>query len=97
MLGPRHRADDVGGYRPAIGGIPYQDGVCLCQSNESGFRCGTRRDDVLLVGCDDIAPITGTKRGSRLEENTGADALELTADQLARLDASPPPVGDRYG
>jgi hypothetical protein len=30
---------------------------------------------VLLVGDDDIAPIPGTKRVSRLEENAGANAL----------------------
>jgi aryl-alcohol dehydrogenase-like predicted oxidoreductase len=42
------------------------------------------------------APLRSRRRPSRLEENTGADALELTADQLARLDTSPPPVGDRY-
>jgi aryl-alcohol dehydrogenase-like predicted oxidoreductase len=47
----------------------------------------------LLVGGDHIAPIPGTKRVSCLEENAGADALELTADQLARLDAIPPPRG----
>jgi aryl-alcohol dehydrogenase-like predicted oxidoreductase len=50
----------------------------------------------LLAQGDDIAPIPGTKRVSRLEENAGADALELTADQLARLEAIPAPVGDRY-
>jgi aryl-alcohol dehydrogenase-like predicted oxidoreductase len=50
----------------------------------------------LLAQGDDIAPIPGTRRVSRLEENAAADALELTADQLARLGAIPPPVGDRY-
>jgi aryl-alcohol dehydrogenase-like predicted oxidoreductase len=50
----------------------------------------------LLAQGDDIAPIPGTKRVSRLEENVAADALELTPDQLARLDAVPAPAGDRY-
>ncbi|EIV92418.1 aldo/keto reductase [Frankia sp. QA3] len=50
----------------------------------------------LLAKGDDLAPIPGTKRVSRLEENAGADALVLTPDQLARLDAIEPPVGDRY-
>jgi aryl-alcohol dehydrogenase-like predicted oxidoreductase len=50
----------------------------------------------LLAQGDDIAPIPGTKRVSRLEENAAADALELTTDLLARLDAIPAPVGDRY-
>ena len=50
----------------------------------------------LLAQGDDIAPIPGTKRVARLEENAAADELELTADQLARLAAIGPPVGDRY-
>jgi aryl-alcohol dehydrogenase-like predicted oxidoreductase len=50
----------------------------------------------LLAQGDDVAPIPGTKRVSRVEENAAADDVELTADQLARLGAIPPPVGDRY-
>ncbi len=46
---------------------------------------------------DDIATIPGTKRVSRVEENSAADAVELTSGQLARLDAIAPAVGDRYG
>ncbi|MHC5796112.1 aldo/keto reductase [Lacisediminihabitans sp. FW035] len=50
----------------------------------------------LLAQGDDIAPIPGTKRIPYLEENVAADALELSADQLAVLDAVATPVGDRY-
>jgi len=50
----------------------------------------------LLAQGDDIAPIPGTKRVERLEENVAADAIELTAEHLERLAAIPPPVGDRY-
>jgi aryl-alcohol dehydrogenase-like predicted oxidoreductase len=50
----------------------------------------------LLAQGDDIAPIPGTKRVARLEENAAADELKLTADQLARLAAIGPPVGNRY-
>lgn len=50
----------------------------------------------LLQKSDDIATIPGTKRVSRLEENAGADTLELTAEQLERLDSVPAPAGDRY-
>ncbi|KQC35608.1 aldo/keto reductase [Frankia sp. ACN1ag] len=50
----------------------------------------------LLAQGDDLAPIPGTKRVSRLEENVAADALVLTPDQLVRLDAIEPPAGDRY-
>ena len=50
----------------------------------------------LLAQGGDIAPIPGTKRVSRLEENAAADDVDLTGDQLARLGAVPAPVGDRY-
>ena len=50
----------------------------------------------VLAQGDDLAPIPGTKRVSRLEENAGADALVLTAKQLSRLTAIAPPAGDRY-
>ncbi|KZE90140.1 aldo/keto reductase [Microbacterium sp. TNHR37B] len=50
----------------------------------------------LLAQGDDIAPIPGTRRVERLEENVGADALTLTEAQLGRLGALDAPVGDRY-
>ena len=50
----------------------------------------------LLAQGDDIAPIPGTKRVTYLEQNAAADAVELSADQLAALSALQPPVGDRY-
>lgn len=50
----------------------------------------------LLAKGPDIVPIPGTKRVTRLEENIGADAVELTADQLARLDSLTPPVGGHH-
>ncbi|GAA1108924.1 aldo/keto reductase [Nocardiopsis composta] len=50
----------------------------------------------LLSRGDDVAPIPGTKRASRVEENAAADAVELDAGRLARLDALTPPAGERY-
>jgi aryl-alcohol dehydrogenase-like predicted oxidoreductase len=50
---------------------------------------------VLAQGTD-LAPIPGTKRVSRLEENAAADSLTLSPSQLARLTAVQPPAGDRY-
>jgi aryl-alcohol dehydrogenase-like predicted oxidoreductase len=50
----------------------------------------------VLAQGDDIVPIPGTKRVSRLEENGAAAGIELTAEQLRRLGAIQPPVGDRY-
>ncbi len=53
----------------------------------------------VLARGDDVVPIPGTKRRTYLEENVGATGVQLTADDLARLDAIAPPgvaVGGRY-
>jgi aryl-alcohol dehydrogenase-like predicted oxidoreductase len=50
----------------------------------------------ILTRGDDIAPIPGTRRVARVEENTAADAIELTADQLQRLNALEPAAGERH-
>jgi aryl-alcohol dehydrogenase-like predicted oxidoreductase len=50
----------------------------------------------LLAQGDDVVPIPGTRRVSRLEENIAAVDLILSPDHLARLSAIRPPVGDRY-
>jgi aryl-alcohol dehydrogenase-like predicted oxidoreductase len=50
----------------------------------------------ILAQGESIAPIPGTKRVGRLEENVAADALVLTPEQLATLSALPAPSGDRY-
>ncbi|MDT0413223.1 MULTISPECIES: aldo/keto reductase [Streptomyces] len=50
----------------------------------------------LLAQGDDIAPIPGTKRVSRVEENTAADALTLSPAQLDRLGSLPPAAGDTH-
>jgi hypothetical protein len=48
---------------------------------------------------DDVVPIPGTKRVSRLEENASASDVVLTDSDLDVLDAAFPPgaaAGDRY-
>ncbi|TCO54923.1 aldo/keto reductase [Actinocrispum wychmicini] len=50
----------------------------------------------LLVQGDDIVPIPGTKRVSRIEENAAALDVKLTPEQVDRLTAIAPPAGDRY-
>jgi aryl-alcohol dehydrogenase-like predicted oxidoreductase len=50
----------------------------------------------LLAQGDDIAPIPGTKRVSRVEENIAADAIQLSGDQLDRLDRLTPAAGDHH-
>ena len=43
-----------------------------------------------------MAPIPGTKRVGRLEENVAANDITLTAGQLATLNAVGPALGERY-
>jgi aryl-alcohol dehydrogenase-like predicted oxidoreductase len=50
----------------------------------------------ILTRGTDIAPIPGTRRVTRVEENTAADAIELTADQLDRLNNLTPAAGARH-
>ena len=50
----------------------------------------------LLAQGDDLAPIPGTKRASRVEENTAADGIELSAEQIARLNELTPATGERH-
>jgi aryl-alcohol dehydrogenase-like predicted oxidoreductase len=53
----------------------------------------------VLARGEDVVPIPGTKRRRYLEENAGASEVELTADDLAEIDAVFPPevaAGERY-
>ncbi|WP_440711397.1 aldo/keto reductase [Herbiconiux sp. YIM B11900] len=50
----------------------------------------------LLTRGDDIAPIPGTRRVARVEENTAADFVVLTPEQLDRLDRLEPAAGARH-
>jgi len=50
----------------------------------------------LLTKGDDVVPIPGTKRVSRVEENVGADDVELSPEQIDRLDKLPPAAGEHH-
>lgn len=51
----------------------------------------------VLAQGEDLVPIPGTKRRTYLEQNAGAVDVELTAEDLARIDAELPEVeGERY-
>ena len=50
----------------------------------------------LLAQGDDIAPIPGTKRVTRVEENTAADRVELSHAQIERLNDLTPAAGERH-
>jgi aryl-alcohol dehydrogenase-like predicted oxidoreductase len=51
----------------------------------------------VLAQGEDVVPIPGTKRRTYLEENLAALAVELSAEDCARIDAEvPAAAGDRY-
>jgi aryl-alcohol dehydrogenase-like predicted oxidoreductase len=51
----------------------------------------------VLAQGDDVVPIPGTKRRSYLEQNVAASEVELSPDDLARIESElPEAVGDRY-
>jgi aryl-alcohol dehydrogenase-like predicted oxidoreductase len=51
----------------------------------------------VLAQGEDLVPIPGTKRRSYLEQNAAAAEVELTDDDLARIDAElPRAAGERY-
>ncbi|GHG92287.1 aldo/keto reductase [Streptomyces rubradiris] len=51
----------------------------------------------VLAQGEDLVPIPGTKRRTYLEQNAAAADIELTAQDLARIDAElPEPAGERY-
>jgi aryl-alcohol dehydrogenase-like predicted oxidoreductase len=50
----------------------------------------------LLAQGDEIAPIPGTKRVSRVEENTAAEGIELSSEQIERLNDLTPATGERH-
>jgi aryl-alcohol dehydrogenase-like predicted oxidoreductase len=68
-------------------------------AQEKGATPGQLALAWVMAQGEDVVPIPGTKRRTFLEENVAASSIELTADDLARLDAIAPPdvaVGSRY-
>ncbi|MDQ1545300.1 MAG: hypothetical protein QOH69_204 [Actinomycetota bacterium] len=65
-------------------------------ATELGAKPGQVALAWILAQGDDIAPIPGTKRVDRLEENVAADDLVLSPAQLEQLDSIAAPAGDRY-
>ena len=50
----------------------------------------------ILTRGDNIAPIPGTRRIARVEENVAADSIELAPSQIERLDNLTPAAGARH-
>ncbi len=50
----------------------------------------------VLAQGDDIAPIPGTKRVARVQENAAADTIRLSPEQVDKLTAITPAAGDHH-
>jgi len=93
--------DDFRATNPRFTGENFQRNLALADAVQAiAHDAGATPAQVaiawLLAKGDDIAPIPGTRRVSRLEENVAADTLVLTAEQLAALDALPPAAGGHH-
>jgi len=93
--------DDFRATNPRFTGENFQRNLAIAdQVQEIAAAAGATPAQValawLLTKGDDIAPIPGTKRVSRLEENVAADDVVLTAEQIAKLDDLPPPAGGHH-
>jgi aryl-alcohol dehydrogenase-like predicted oxidoreductase len=66
-------------------------------AEEKGVKPGQLALAWVLAQGNDIVPIPGTKRRTYLEENAAAADVELSDDDLQRIDAElPEAVGERY-
>jgi aryl-alcohol dehydrogenase-like predicted oxidoreductase len=98
---------DEGDFRrhhPRFQGANFQKNLDLVEkvreiADEKGVTPGQLALAWVLAQGEDIVPIPGTTRVEHLEENVAALEIELTADDLARLDEVAPKgvaAGDRY-
>jgi aryl-alcohol dehydrogenase-like predicted oxidoreductase len=96
--------DDFRRHNPRFQGENFQRNLDLVArveelAREKGCTPGQLALAWLLAQGDDVVPIPGTKRVRYLEENVGAAAVRLTADDLARIEAAAPrgaAAGPRY-
>ncbi|HYZ28159.1 MAG TPA: aldo/keto reductase [Thermoleophilaceae bacterium] len=91
-------------YHPRFQGANFQKNLDLVEkvkeiADEKGVTPGQLALAWVLAQGEDIVPIPGTTRVEHLEENVAALEIELSADDLARLDEVAPKgvaAGDRY-
>ena len=95
-------ADDFRRHGPRFQGEALEQNQRLASKVEElaaakGCTAGQLALAWVLAQGEDIVPIPGTKRRRYLEENLAAAQVELSADDLARIDAElPAAAGDRY-
>jgi len=96
--------DDFRRNQPRFQGEAFDANLRLVDAvrslaEEKGATAGQLALAWVLAQGEDVVPIPGTKRRSYLEENVGAAAVSLSADDLARLDEIAPAgvaAGGRY-
>jgi len=97
-------ADDVRRSHPRFQGENFERNLKLVDricdlAREKGCTASQLALAWVLAQGEDIVPIPGTKRRAYLEENIGALHLQLTADDLRRIDEATPngaTAGERY-
>ena len=94
-------ADDWRRTNPRFTGVNFRRNLAIADevaavATEAGATPAQVALAWLLSKGEHIAPIPGTKRVSRLEENVAADQVVLTPAQIARLDQLTPPAGDHH-
>jgi aryl-alcohol dehydrogenase-like predicted oxidoreductase len=98
-------ADDFRRHNPRFQGENFQKNLELVERVEEmavakGVTAAQLALAWVLAQGDDVVPIPGTKRRTNLEENVAADAIDLTPEELRRIDEVLPvgaAAGDRYG
>jgi aryl-alcohol dehydrogenase-like predicted oxidoreductase len=95
-------ADDFRRHGPRFTGDALEHNLQLAAkvkeiAEEKGIAPGQLALAWVLAQGDDVVPIPGTKRRTYLEENLGAADVELSEEDLARIDAElPEAAGERY-
>ncbi|SEP57338.1 aldo/keto reductase [Microlunatus flavus] len=94
--------DDFRRHNPRFAGDALQANLAIVDAVKAvadslGATPGQVALAWVLAQGDDVVPIPGTKRVRYLEENVASASVQLSADDLARLDdAVPAAVGERY-
>jgi aryl-alcohol dehydrogenase-like predicted oxidoreductase len=96
--------DDFRRHSPRFQGENFQRNLDLVErveeiAREKDVRPGQLALAWVLAQGEDIVPIPGTKRLEYLEENVAAAGVELTDEDLRRIDEAAPKgaaAGDRY-
>ena len=92
---PDYAADDGRSRYPRFQGENFARNLAIVDAVEAvarrkGVTAAQSALAWVLHQGDDVVPIPGTKRRARVEENAAAVEIELSAEELAQLDAAVP-------